>query len=281
MIDTVLRAAAVQMVSSPDLQENLDTANRLIDRAAGEGATLVALPEYFVQISGDPTAKLAIAEEFGRGPIQDMLADAAARHGIWIAGGSMPLTTDDPARVSNTLLAYGPDGGCVARYDKCNLFSIRTPEVTHDEGLTMVGGDALAVVDHPWGRVGLAICYDVRFPGFFERLGPVDLILLPAAFTMPTGAAHWELLLRARAVDNQAYLLAPAQGGTHASGRQTWGHTMAVDPWGRILAEIDRGEGVITVDLDRAEIDRVRASLPVVRDRHMNHALKGVGAEAR
>lgn len=281
MGDTILRASAVQMVSSPDLHENLAAAKRLIARAADDGAGLVALPEYFVQIGGDPAAKLGIAEHVGRGPIQDMLADAAARHGIWIAGGSMPLVTHDPARVSNTMLVYGPDGGCVARYDKCNLFSIRTPEVTHDENLTMVGGDALSVVAHPWGRIGLGICYDVRFPAFFERMGPVDLILLPAAFTMPTGAAHWELLLRARAVDNQAYVLAPAQGGQHAGGRQTWGHSMAVDPWARVMAELDRGEGVITVDLDRAELDRVRASLPVVRDRHMNHMLKGVADDGR
>jgi predicted amidohydrolase len=277
--DSILRAAAVQMTSTADLRENLDSAKRLIDQAAERGASLVTLPEYFVQISSNPAAKFSIAEEFGRGPIQDMLAEAAHRHGIWVAGGSMPLKTDDPIRVSNTLLMFGPDGRCVSRYDKCNLFSIRTPEVTHDESLTMVAGAKLAVVDHPWGRIGLAICYDIRFPTFFERLGAVDLILLPAAFTMPTGAAHWELLLRARAIDNQAFVLASAQGGLHASGRQTWGHSMVVDPWGRVVAEVDQGESVIVVDLDHKEIERVRASLPVVRDRQMNHSLQGIAGD--
>jgi nitrilase len=280
MSHDVLRAAAVQMVSTPDLPTNLAAARRLIGEAAAQGAKLVALPEYFVQISSDSQAKLGIAEDFGTGPIQDMLAEEAARHGIWIAGGSMPLRTGDPLRVTNTLLVHDDAGRCVTRYDKCNLFSIQSEQVTHDENLTMIGGSRLAVAEHPWGRIGLAICYDVRFPTLFERLGPVNLILLPSAFTMPTGEAHWELLIRSRALDNQAYLLAPAQGGHHEAGRQTWGHSMAIDPWGRVMAVRDQGEGIIFADLQRAEIDRVRSTLPVVRDRLRNCDLEGVSSDA-
>ncbi|SMG34156.1 carbon-nitrogen hydrolase family protein [Paraburkholderia susongensis] len=277
---STIRAAAIQMVSSPDCAENLETAERLIAEAASSRAEFVSLPEYFCQLSSDASAKLRIAEDKGAGPIQDMLGSAARRHGIWLVGGSIPLKTADPKRVTNTTLMFGPDGECVARYDKCNLFSISSAEVTHDENLTMIGGDELVAVNLPWGRVGLGICYDVRFPRFFERLGEVDVVVLPSAFTFPTGAAHWELLIRTRAVDNQCFLLASAQGGLHKSGRRTWGHTMAVDPWGRVLGTIDEGEGVLTVDIDLSEVGRVRSTLPVVRDRAINDNLKGVKSDA-
>jgi nitrilase len=269
MTDT-FRIAAVQMISAPELAPNLATAARLIATAADEGAQLVALPEYFPIIGGSDTDRLALREAEGQGPIQAFLAESAARHGIWLVGGSLPLRADDPAKLRNTCLVFDPQGRRVARYDKIHLFGFRQGAEQYDEAETIEAGapDPVAFTA-PCGRIGLGICYDLRFPELFRAMGELDLIVLPAAFTDTTGKAHWEMLLRARAVENQCYLLASAQGGRHPTGRMTHGNSMIVDPWGEVLARLDKGEGVVCADLDAARIAAVRASLPALCHRRL------------
>lgn len=264
-----LTVATIQMVSTQDVKQNLITAERLIKQAVAKGAEFVLLPEYFCLISADPRAKLGIAEKFGSGLIQDSLSRIAKQHNIWLAGGTMPLDVGNPDKVTNTLLLFAPDGSLHTRYDKIHLFSISTEQMKHDEGETMVRGNQIVTANLPFGRVGFAICYDIRFPAFFEAMGELDLILMPAAFTYLTGKAHWELLLRARAIDNQCFILASAQGGLHESGRQTWGHSMIIDPWANIIDCLPEGEGVVLADIDLDQIKQVRQSLPVVRDREL------------
>ena len=259
-----MNIAAVQMISGPDIAPNLATAGRLIAQAAGEGARLVALPEYFPMIGAKDADRLAAREKFGAGPIQDFLRDCASRHGIWLIGGSLPLEADDPAKLRNSCLVFDPQGEVVAHYDKIHLFGFRKGAESYDEAATIEAGGKPVAFDTPSGRVGLAICYDLRFPELFRSLGEVDLIVIPSAFTETTGLAHWELLLRARAVENQCYVLAPAQGGRHPNGRMTHGNSMIVDPWGEVKARLDKGEGVIVAELDHKRIDEVRTMLPAL-----------------
>jgi deaminated glutathione amidase len=266
----ICRIAAVQMISTPEVAPNLATAARLIAEAAAQGAQLVALPEYFPIIGGSDADRLAVREWDGSGPIQDFLAEIAARHRLWLVGGSIPLMANDPAKLRNSCLVFDPAGQCVARYDKIHLFGFRKGEEFYDESATIEAGAAAPVAfDTPFGRIGLGICYDLRFPELFRQLGFLDLIVLPAAFTDTTGRAHWEMLLRARAVENQCYLLAAAQGGLHPTGRMTHGNSMIVDPWGEVLARIDKGEGSIMAELDPARIAEVRASLPALHHRRL------------
>jgi predicted amidohydrolase len=259
-----MNIAAVQMISGPDVAPNLEAAGRLIERAAGEGARLVALPEYFPMIGAKDADRLAAREKFGVGPIQDFLRDCASRHGVWLIGGSLPLEADDPAKLRNSCLVFDPQGKVVAHYDKIHLFGFRKGAEHYDEAATIEAGGKPVAFDTPFGRVGLAICYDLRFPELFRSLGEVDLIVIPSAFTETTGLAHWELLLRARAVENQCYVLAPAQGGRHPTGRMTHGNSMIVDPWGEVKARLDKGDGVIVAELDRKRIDEVRTMLPAL-----------------
>lgn len=264
------RIAAIQMISTPEVAANLATAARLIDEAAARGAQLVALPEYFPVIGGSDADRLALREATGAGPIQDFLAAAAARYGVWLVGGSIPLAADDPDKLRNSCLVFDPRGACVARYDKIHLFGFRKDTEFYDEAETIEAGPAAPVAfDAPCGRVGLGICYDLRFPELFRQLGPLDLIVLPAAFTDTTGRAHWETLLRARAIENQCYLLAAAQGGTHPTGRVTHGNSMIIDPWGEVVARLDKGEGVVCAELVPARIAEVRASLPALQHRRI------------
>jgi nitrilase len=265
-----LNIAAVQMISGPEVAPNLATAGRLIAAAADQGARLVALPEYFPIISPHDADRLAVREADGAGPVQDFLAACAARHGVWLVGGTLPLAADDPGKQRNACLVFDPAGRRVARYDKIHLFGFKKGEEFYDEAETIEAGPPAPVVFDLEGlRVGLGICYDLRFPELFRAMGAVDLIVLPAAFTDTTGRAHWEMLLRARAVENQCYLLATAQGGRHPSGRMTHGNSMIVDPWGEILARMEYGEGVVVAALDPARIAAVRASLPAVRHRRL------------
>ncbi len=261
------RIAAVQMISGPEVAPNLATAGRLIAEAAASGAQLVALPEYFPLIGASDADRLAAREREGGGPIQDFLAGAARQHGIWLVGGSIPLFADDPAKLRNSSLVYDPHGQRIARYDKIHLFGFRKGDEAYDEAATIERGDRIVAFDTPLGRVGLAICYDLRFPELFRALGELDLLVLPAAFTETTGRAHWEMLLRARAVENQCYLLAAAQGGLHPTGRMTHGNSMVIDPWGEVLARLDKGEGVVVADLDPQRILDTRASLPALKHR--------------
>jgi deaminated glutathione amidase len=264
-----MKIAALQMVSAPDLATNLATAARLIDQAAAQGAQLVALPEYFVQMGLHETDKFQIAEWFGQGPMQQMLAEKAQQHSIWVAGGSIPIKTQAQAKVTNTALLLNPMGEVVARYDKMHLFSYQDGARHLDEGRTMVAGQDIVTAQTPLGRIGMSICYDLRFPELYRAMGEVDLILVPSAFTVPTGSAHWKVLLCARAIENQCYVLAAAQGGTHASGRQTYGHSMLIDPWGEVVAVLPQGEGVVMGEMDLDRLQSVRRDLQALQHRRL------------
>jgi nitrilase len=259
--------AAVQMVSGPDVAANLVEADRLVGEAAARGARLVALPEYFPLISGNERDKIACREPAGAGPLQDFLSETARRHGVWLVGGSIPLEASVPGKVRNACLVFDDAGRRVARYDKIHLFGFRRGTEHYDESQTIEAGAEVVAFESPFGRVGLSICYDLRFPELYRAMGKVDLLVVPAAFTHTTGQAHWELLLRARAVENLCYVLAAAQGGRHPSGRRTWGESMVVDPWGRVLERLPEGPGVVVAELDAARVAEVRASLPALEHR--------------
>lgn len=262
-----LRVAALQMVSTPRVEENLQTAAHLIGDAVAQGAQLIVLPEYFAIMGLRDTDKIAVREPDGRGPIQDFLAGSARAHGIWVIGGSLPLWTDEPGKVLNSCLVYDPQGRRAARYDKIHLFGFRHGSESYDEGATIRAGKQPVTFATPFGRVGLSICYDLRFPELYRALGVNDLLVLPAAFTEITGRAHWETLLRARAIENQCYVLAAAQGGRHENGRETHGNSLLIDPWGRILDRKARGPGVVIGNLERTRLNEVRADLPALKHR--------------
>ncbi len=264
-----MRIAALQMVSTTSVERNLDVAHRLVAEAAREGATLVALPEYFCLLGRSDRDKLAVAETPGDGPIQRLLADTAREHRVWLIGGTLPLRSSDPARVLNTNLVFAPDGRLAARYDKIHLFHYDNGRERYDEGASIRAGTEPVAFQAADVRVGLSVCYDLRFPELYRALidPPCDLLSVPAAFTHTTGLAHWELLLRARAVENQCYVVAPAQGGVHENGRRTFGHSMIVDPWGEVVAVRPEGEGVVLADLDPARIATVRTQLPALMHR--------------
>jgi nitrilase len=265
-----MKVAAIQMISGPEVGPNLATARCLLEQAAAEGARLALLPEYFPLIGASDAARLEAREPEGSGPIQEFLARSARELGLWLVAGSIPLLAEDPAKLRNSSLVYDDAGRCVARYDKIHLFGFRQGAESYDEAATIEPGRQPVAVETPAGRVGLSICYDLRFPELYRRLGVLDLIVVPAAFTETTGRAHWELLLRARAVENQCYVLAAAQGGRHPNGRMTHGNSMIVDPWGEVLARLDKGEGLITAELAPARIAEVRASLPALAHRKLD-----------
>lgn len=264
--------AALQTVATPSVERNLDTARRLIAEAAQDGAQLVALPENFAFMGHSDTDKLALAEAPGDGPIQQTLADAARQHGVWVIGGTLPLRSGLPDRVFNSSCVYSPAGHLVARYDKIHLFRYDNGRESYDEGRVLQAGTTPVACDVGGLRLGLSICYDLRFPELYRRLmhPPCDLIAVPAAFTHTTGRAHWEVLLRARAIENQCYVIAPAQGGLHENGRRTFGHSLIVDPWGEVLALREFGEGVVMAELDVARMAEVRAQLPALTHRLAN-----------
>jgi nitrilase len=273
-----MKVAAIQMVSSTRLDDNLRQARDLLGQAARQGAELAVLPEYFCLLGQRDTDKLAAQEAFGDGPLQHFLAGAAREFGLWVVGGTLPLSCDGPPaqpdRVFNSALAFAPDGGCRGRYDKMHLFRFDNGRERYDEARVLQPGAAPALFElpsldgHTW-RVGLSICYDLRFPELYRHYAAqgADLFLVPSAFTHTTGQAHWELLLRARAVENLAYVVAPAQGGLHANGRRTWGHTMGVDPWGLILAQCPEGPAVVVCDLDARRVTECRTQLPALAHR--------------
>ena len=263
------KVAALQMVSTPDPAQNREVAQRLVLEAAAAGAQLVVLPEYWAILGRHEQDKLAHAERPGDGPLQQFLSGLARTAGVWLLGGTIPLASAEPGKVLNSLLAYGPDGALAARYDKIHLFGFSRGEESFDESRTIVPGHEVSVLETPFARVGLSICYDIRFPELYRAMGHCDLIVLPAAFTTTTGRAHWEILLRARAIENQCYVLAAAQGGRHPNGRRTWGHSMLVDPWGEVRADLAEGEGVVSGDMERSVISDVRSSLPALSHRKL------------
>jgi len=261
------RVAAIQVVSGGDVGANLQQAEPLVAQAVARGAKLVVLPEYFGILGARASDKLAVREDDGTGTQQAWLARQARAHGVWMVGGTVPVACGDPDRVRSACLVYSPDGGRVARYDKIHLFAFEQGAERYDEGRTIEPGTDAVAFDAPCGRVGLSVCYDLRFPELYRRLGELALALVPSAFTATTGAAHWHLLLRARAVENQCYVLAAAQGGLHPNGRRTYGHSLLVDPWGEIVDEWAEGPGIVVGDVDPARIAEVRAQLPALRHR--------------
>ncbi len=276
----MFRAAAVQMVSAPEVAANLASAAKLIAAAAGAGAELIVLPENFACMGLHDGDKLAIAESEGSGPIQDFLAAQAAQHRIWLVGGTLPMRQNGaspPVRALAACLLYDAAGTRVARYDKMHLFDVDLPGSNegYRESATLAAGRQVRVCDTPFGRLGLAVCYDLRFPELFRRMsapgpdGGAELFVLPSAFTRPTGQAHWEILLRARAVENLAWMIAPDQGGRHANGRETWGHSMIVGPWGDVAARIEQGEGVAVAEIDPAQLRALRARFPALQHRKL------------
>jgi len=266
----VVRMAAIQMASGPNVAANLSECERLIAMAAAGGAKLVALPEYFAIMGLEDTDKVAVREQPGKGPIQAFLAAQAKKHGIWLVGGSVPLDCGDPKKVYNSCLVYNEHGKQVARYDKIHLFGLSLGTEQFREEATIMPGDRVVVVETPFGRMGLSICYDLRFPELYRAMGDVDFILVPSAFTATTGKAHFETLVRARAIENLAYVIAPAQGGYHLSGRETHGDTMIVDPWGNVLDRLPRGSGVVTAGINRTYQASLRQSLPALKHRTLN-----------
>jgi nitrilase len=266
-----MKVAALQMVSALTREANLARAHALLAEAAAAGAELAVLPEYFCILGAKDTDKLALRETPGDGVIQCFLADAAREFGLWIVGGTLPIEAGDDQHVFNSSLAYAPSGACVARYDKIHLFFFDNSRERFDERRVITPGTAPVLFDlpsrdgHAW-RIGLSVCYDLRFPELYRTLSKqgADLLLVPSAFTHTTGAAHWELLLRARAVENLAWVVAPAQGGLHENGRRTWGQSMIVDPWGTVVAQQATGEGVVLFDLDAQQTATSRSQLPAL-----------------
>ncbi len=270
-----MKIAALQMVSTPDVERNLITARALVAKAAKLGAKLVGLPEYFCLMGYSDSDKLRWAETPGEGPIQSALCDMAREHGVWLVGGTLPLRTNDSQRVLNSCCMVNPEGQAVTRYDKLHLFRFDNGQESYDEGATLQAGTTPvthnAQVDSQSLRVGMSICYDLRFPELYRAMmqPPCDLFCVPAAFTYTTGKAHWEVLLRARAIENQCYVMASAQGGRHENGRQTWGHSMVIDPWGGVLAKVAEGEGVALAELDLLRMAAVRRQLPALQHRRV------------
>jgi nitrilase len=266
-----MQVAAIQMVSAATLQANLERARVLLRQAAEGGAELAVLPEYFCLIGQKDSDKIAVRETQGEGSIQRFFTETARETGLWIVAGTMPLVGGDDTHVRNSSLAYSPQGECVARYDKIHLFKFDNGKERYDESRVIESGAQPVTFDLPsrdgkiW-RIGMSVCYDLRFPELYRALR-ADVLLVPSAFTFTTGQAHWELLLRARAVENLAYVIAPAQGGVHENGRRTWGHTMVVDPWGSVLAQRAEGPGVVLAELEAEHQSRVRLQLPALEHR--------------
>lgn len=265
--------AAVQMASGPNVGANLIEAGRLIQKCAEAGAALVVLPENFAIMGMQEHDKVAIREQPGHGPIQNFLAEQAARWDVWIVGGTIPMQADAANKIRAASLVYDDKGKCVARYDKIHLFDVHIEESgeNYTESETIEAGSDIVVIDSPVGRLGLAICYDLRFPELFRALQDkgAEVIALPSAFTAITGRAHWQSLVRARAIENLCYLAAAAQGGYHLNGRETYGHSMIVDPWGNVLDRLPQGSGFVIADVDRRLIVNTRRNFPVLQHRRI------------
>lgn len=280
------RVAAVQMVSSADINNNIETARRLIDQAAAAGAGLVVLPENFAVLDGGPQARFAEVQGDLTAPLQGMLSAAARDHGLWLVAGTLPLISrpavagQEPqkltdGRVRPASLVFSPQGLIAARYDKMHLFDVEVSDkqARYAESDSFEPGDAPVTVDTDAGRLGLSVCYDLRFPELYRHYleQSVDLVTVPSAFTRVTGEAHWEVLLRARAIENQIYVIAAAQGGVHNERRETFGHSMIVDPWGRVLDKLPSGEGIVVADIDKQNQDDIRQRMPVAKHRRIRH----------
>ncbi|MPS48756.1 carbon-nitrogen hydrolase family protein [Methylobacillus sp.] len=268
-IPGIHRIAAIQMASGPYVAANLSEAERLIEIAVNMGAKLIALPEYFAIMGLKDTDKVAVREKEGSGPIQRFLSKTAKKHQVWIIGGSVPLECGNPDKVRNTCLVFDDRGKQVARYDKIHLFGFEKGDEHYQEKKTIEPGNKVVTVDTPFGKLGLSICYDLRFPELYRAMGEVDIIAVPSAFTETTGKAHWETLVRARAIENLCYVIAPGQGGYHASGRETHGNSMIVDPWGVVQDRLPRGSGIVISSINTAYLKSLRKSLPALKHRKL------------
>jgi nitrilase len=266
----IVKIAAIQMASGPYVSANLSEAERLIEIAVNQGAKLVVLPEYFAIMGLKDTDKVKVREQEGQGQIQEFLSKTAKKHKIWLIGGSVPLKGNSPNKVRNSCLVYDDKGKQVARYDKIHLFGLDLGNEHYHEETTIEPGNAIKVVDTPFGKIGLSICYDLRFPELYRAMGEVSIIVVPSAFTDTTGKAHWETLVRARAIENLCYVVASAQGGYHISGRETHGNSMIVDPWGVVLDRLPRGSGVVMATMNPKYQESLRNSLPALQHRTIN-----------
>ena len=266
----VFKVAAIQMASGTNVAGNLSEARRLIAKAAEEGARLVVLPEFFAIMGMNDQDKIKVREQPGQGPIQSFLGETARQYKVWLVGGSIPLAASTPDKVLNSCLVFDEHGKQVARYDKIHLFNLELGNERYDEAKTIEPGKQVVVVDSPFGRIGLAVCYDLRFPELFRAMKDVDIIVLPSAFTETTGKMHWEVLVRARAVENLAYVIAAAQGGYHVNGRETHGNSMIVNPWGGVLDRLPRGSGVVVAEVNPSYQTSLRASLPALAHRTLH-----------
>lgn len=263
-----MKLAAIQMCSSYDVDDNLLVAKSLIAKATANGAKLVVLPEMFAIMGMDQQAKIQVKESFGSGKIQDFLSHMAREYDIWLVGGTIPLACDEPNKVRAACLIYDESGEVVARYDKIHMFDVSVSATEgYQESATIQAGEDGIVVDTPLGKLGVAVCFDIRFPDMFTQMASLgaEIIAIPSAFTVPTGEAHWELLVRARAIDSFCYIVGACQGGTHPNGRNTWGHSMIVNPWGQIIAEQKENvPGVIEAQVDLVELHRIRKAIPIL-----------------
>jgi len=267
-----VKVAAIQMASGPQVAANLNEAARHIGKAAAAGSRLVVLPENFAIMAKQDADRLAVAEHDGHGPIQEFLATQARKHAVWLVGGTIPIKANDPKRVRAACLVFNDRGERIARYDKIHLFDVRLDNgELYNESAAIEPGDTPVAVDTPFGKLGLAVCYDLRFPELFRQLldQGAELFAVPSAFTVRTGRAHWEVLVRARAVENLAYVIAAAQGGFHLNGRETYGDSMIVNPWGEVLDRLARGSGVVLADLDRRYFEHTRTSFPSIQHRRL------------
>lgn len=267
------RIAAIQMASGPNVMANLTEADKLIGRAVDAGAGMVVLPENFAMMGMTEQDKVEVKEAIGEGPIQEFLTKLSLKYQTWIVGGTIPIQTENPNKVLSASLIYDSTGKQVAEYDKIHLFDVKLEESdeTYHESETTEPGNSVTVVDSPFGRLGVAICYDLRFPELFRSMvnESVDVIAVPSAFTAITGKAHWETLLRARAIENLVYVIAAAQGGYHVNGRETYGNSMIVDPWGAVLDCLPRGSGFVIADIDLEKVKNTRRNFPVLEHRRM------------
>jgi deaminated glutathione amidase len=263
--DDIVKIAAIQMASSPNVAGNLAEAKRLIKMAAEAGAKLVVLPEYFCIMGLKDTDKISAREKPNEGPIQQFLSKTAKQYKLWIVAGTVPMESNNPKKIRNSCLVYNDKGDQVARYDKIHLFGLDMGTEHYHEENTIEPGNSVVSIETPFGRIGLSICYDLRFPELFRAMGDVDMIVVPSAFTETTGKAHWETLVRARAIENLCYVIASAQGGYHLSGRETHGNSMIVDPWGVVLDRLPRGSGIVIANINRNYIKNLRQSLPALK----------------
>lgn len=264
------KVAAIQMASAPQREANLMEASRLIQQAKQQGAELVVLPENFPIMGVNESDKVDIREPYKDGRIQNFLSDQAKKHKIWIVGGTVPIECDDPNKILAACIVYNAEGEVVARYDKIHLFDVELGnDESYKESETIANGNELVVVDTPFGKLGLAICYDLRFPELFRQLVDkgAEIIAIPSAFTATTGKSHWEVLVRARAIENLCYVIAADQGGYHLNGRNTYGDSMVVDPWGNVLNRLSQGAGVVIADIDLGRMEKTRRTFPCLQHR--------------